>query len=1370
MPFNYVREGGEFHVNTYTANDQLMPAVTGLADGGYVVTWHSWYQDGDLLGVYAQAYNADGTPRGSEFQVNTETVHHQAYPSIAALPDGGYIITWESQEYGEGIHAQIYNANGTPRGSAIDVKVSGSGEYEPAVAVLSGGGFVVTWWNSGDGSFGGIGSQAFNADGTKRGGEVLVNTTTTNSQLYPDIAALGDGGYVITWQSEAQDGSGIGVYAQAYNANGSTRGSEFRVNTYTASDQKDPEIAALSDGGYVIAWQSTGQDGASGGIYAQAYNADGTARGSEFRVNTTTALAQTRPDITALSGGGYLISWESELGDASGYGIYAQVYNANGTASGSEFLVNSYTTNNQLQPSVAALPTGGFVVSWISAGQEGNWGIYAQTYWAIAVPTSGADTINGSSGDNVIDALAGNDIVNGRGGNDTIDGGAGNDTLTGGAGDDSFLFAPGDGSDLITDLSGGDRVLVSEYTGYESIVQQGSDVVLVFAPGDQITFLNSTVAAVEAALSQPSGTPNPDRLLGTNGEDIISGLGGDDYINGRGGEDEIHGGLGNDTIYGDELAGLDWGNNTLYGDDGDDTIYGGYGVDTIYGGNGNDTLYGDGHDTASEGYAEWDEIYGGAGNDTIRGSGYLYGGADNDTIFGDEQSDWIQGESGNDIIHGGAGDDFYLDGGAGDDEIYGDDGDDYIDSYSGNDFIDGGDGSDTLSFALDGGGVVVSLAVTGPQTNGWFGSDTITGIENLEGSEGNDVLTGDNQGDGFLGLGGNRLWGLGGNDILDGGGGYDELTGGAGADIFVHSGSQPGDLLITDFTPGDSIEIVGNAVAPRITQQGSNVVVDLSPTDESSFVIFTDTITILNSTVAAVQAGLHVLTEGADQVTGTSANDYLRGLGGNDVINGLAGNDTIDGGSGADTMNGGAGDDSYVVDNAGDVVIESSSSGGTDSVNSAVTFSLVGQYIENLVLTGAAAINGTGNGLANSLTGNGSANLLNGAGGNDIVSGMGGNDTLIGGDGNDTLDGGTGADSMDGGGGNDSYVVDNAGDVVIEGSPSGGVDTVSSSVAFDLGGRYVENLVLTGTSAINGTGNGLANAITGNSAANTLTGLGGNDVLDGGGGADMLIGGSGNDSYVVDNAGDVAVETGPSAGIDSVASSISFNLGGQYLDNLTLTGASAINATGNSLANTLTGNDSVNTLSGLGADDILSGMGGNDSLNGGDGNDSLDGGAGADSMTGGGGNDVYVVDNAGDSVIEASLSGGIDSVRSSVSFSLAGRYVEDLVLTGTNAIAGTGNGLDNHITGNSAANTLTGGGGADSFIFTGAPGNDTIADFVSGTDTIDLSAYGITIAQVSASSAGGNTTLAIDSDHSGSSDFTITLIGAGAPQAGDYVF
>jgi trimeric autotransporter adhesin len=322
--------------------------------------------------------------------------------------------------------------------------------------------------------------------------------------------------------------------------------------------------------------------------------------------------------------------------------------------------------------------------------------------------------------------------------------------------------------------------------------------------------------------------------------------------------------------------------------------------------------------------------------------------------------------------------------------------------------------------------------------------------------------------------------------------------------------------------------------------------------------------------------------------------------------------------------------------------------------------------------------------------------------------GAAGADTLNGFGGTDTLDGGTGADTMIGGIASDTYIVDNIGDVVSE-NASEGNDLVQSLVTYSLSAN-VENLTLTGTGAIDATGNSLDNTLTGNNWANLLIGGQGDDTLNGGAGGDTLNGGVGidvmrgdlaSDTYIVDNASDTVVESA-SEGNDTVQASVTFSLSAN-VENLTLTGNGAIDATGNSLDNTIAGNVSANILIGGQGADTLDGAGGGDTLN---------GGVGADVMRGGLASDTYIVDNVSDTVTEAASEGN-DTVQASVTFTL-GANVENLTLTGSDSINGIGNTLNNDIVGNSADNTVNCGAGTDSV--SGGGGADTI----NGGDDADI--------------------------------------------------
>lgn len=353
---------------------------------------------------------------------------------------------------------------------------------------------------------------------------------------------------------------------------------------------------------------------------------------------------------------------------------------------------------------------------------------------------------------------------------------------------------------------------------------------------------------------------------------------------------------------------------------------------------------------------------------------------------------------------------------------------------------------------------------------------------------------------------------------------------------YVYRGPAPGlqgAYFFADFITGRLVTLrVVNGVAEDAIDHRPQLV-GANPTQISSF--GTDNsgnlyIVTLGGAIYRLNPGI-AAGDGADTIEGGAGNDRLFGGEGNDILNGDAGADSLTGGARDDIMRGGADNDIYVVNNTNDTIDESvAGSSGLDTVQSAISFSLSNTArilgaVEDLTLTGSAKISGTGNALNNGITGNGERNTLNGLDGDDILNGRNANDTLNGGNGNDRLDGGAGVgDNMRGGAGNDIYVVNGVNDIVNESvTGSSGADTVQSSITFSLGNTArvlgaVENLMLLGSSAINGTGNALGNSITGNSGSNILNGQDGDDMLDGGLGNDSLTGGAGNDAFFFNSA------------------------------------------------------------------------------------------------------------------------------------------------------------------------------------------------------------------------------------------------------------
>jgi Ca2+-binding RTX toxin-like protein len=1093
---------GETLINTTTPGDQEDPNIYGLIDGGFVIAWHG-NGLGDATGIFTQRYNASGAKVGGETLVNTTLAGEQSQPSVVGLLNGGYVVTWSGLNTGgaDCIFTQQYGASGAKVGGETVVNTTTAGFRDsPEITALADGGYVVTWGaEETPGDFGSY-LQRFNASGVKVGGEVHINTTTVGPQDFPQIFGVPDGGYLAVWEGSGP-GDDYGIFTQRFNAAGAKVGVETLVNTPSAEIQSEHMVAVQANGNYLLIWESypntvTGVEQRD--VFSQLYNSAGGKIGPQTRVNTTTPGGQGEPHASAMFDGGYLVTWVGNgPGDASG--VFTQRLNASGVLVGAETRVNTTVAGDQVISRMTTLIDGGYVVAWESIGQDGaGFGNYFQRFDASGNKVTGlpgdavANVLTWAGvGSVVIDAGAGDDTLTGGSANDHLNGDAGNDTLNGGGGADRMTG--GDGSDTYF---------------VDNLFDVVSETNAVAATGG-IDTVNSLLAT---------------NVLGANVENLR--LLATSAANGTGN-------ALNNTIF----AGA--GNNILNGGDGIDTVSYAFATSAV---------------TVSLAVTTA-QATGGSGSDTLLGFENLTGSNFNDTLTGNAGANTLNGGAGADTLIGGDGSDSYVVDNVGDvvsetNAVAATGGTDTVSSSlaaytlganvenlrllattaangtgntlnntlfagAGNNILNGGDGVDTASYAFAATAVVASLAVTTAQATGGSGSDTLLAFENLAGSNFNDTLTGN--------AGANTLSGGAGNDALNGAAGNDTLDGGAGADTLV--GGDGSDIYIVDN--------VGDVVSE------TNAVAATGGTDS----VYT---TLASYILGANVENLRLMATTAANGTGNTLNNTLFAGAGNNILHGSDGIDTA----------------SYAFAASGVIaslaVSTAQATGGSGS-DTLLAF-------ENLA----------GSNFNDTLTGNAAANTLTGGAGNDALNGAAGNDSL---------DGGAGVDTLVGGDGSDIYVVDNIADVVSETNAvaaTGGTDTVYSSLAGYTLGANVENLRLLATTAANGTGNTLNN---------TLFAGAGNNILNGGDGVDTA-------SYTF----------AASAVTASLAVTTAQATGGSGSDTL----LAFENLTGSNFNDSLTGNTAANTLIGGAGNDVLNGGAGNDLLIGGAGVDQLTGGVGAD--------------------------------------------------------------------------------------------------------------------------------------------------------------
>lgn len=372
----YDRLGSEFVVNNNIEGNQAATAAAALGNGNFVICWT------DQSDIHAQIFNADGTEVGNEFIVNAQRQYSQIQPDIAPLSNGGFVVTWSDDagnfanpQTRHDIKAQIFDDSGKRIGDTILVNDHREGvQWDPRVTRLPNGGFAISWSDLDGGQH--VKAQIFNQDGEKVGQEIAASPRLGGTSFGTTIAALDDGKIIIGWNTQGLigDGHGDGVIGQIVTADGSFSGEAFVINTITEGTQRFADFTTLAGGGFIAVWEDyseyvTGAD--FGEIRGQIFDGSGKPVGTEILINPETKGSQTNASVAALPDGGFVVSWTDTngiaggiLADDSSAGIAAQAFDALGNKVGDEFLVNTVTFQSQAYPTVAGLANGGFVIAW----------------------------------------------------------------------------------------------------------------------------------------------------------------------------------------------------------------------------------------------------------------------------------------------------------------------------------------------------------------------------------------------------------------------------------------------------------------------------------------------------------------------------------------------------------------------------------------------------------------------------------------------------------------------------------------------------------------------------------------------------------------------------------------------------------------------------------------------------------------------------------------------------------------------------------------------------------------------------------------------------------------------------------------------
>jgi Ca2+-binding RTX toxin-like protein len=872
-------------VNLTTADSQARPRVTQLANGNILVAWDSAADTGagsdpgrDVIG---QLFNPLGERIGGEFRLNSGFLgDDEQAADVAALPGGGFVTVFEDLDGTGGtrsIRLVERDAGGlSPASFNVADDVSSLADptfFTPRVAAASDTSALVVYREDEVGSDSRIVGRIYNPTANAVGPEIsLINIAGSNTT--PQVAVLENGTYAIAAATVEGDGDQVITYRIVDATGGNVLGvTRVAATEDDGQNDRQPAIAALTGGGFVIAWTNT--DANDTDIQAQRFNDAGLAQGSPISVTLGGITDNANePAVVALQDGGFIVFFDDDANGA----LRGKRYDAAGTVLTGEFaLATGGASISQID--AALLDDGRVAVSFTNADGEVGLeivdvrdtvnapGVYAPGQWQVGtigndvftadavsetvaghdgndviteagqartylmgagddrlnvVSSINVDVHDGGAGSDTIDwtasievgatfdlaagtagdgtntevmtgfenltGTAGNDAITGTGGTNRLEGGAGNDTIqgagnvdtvSGGEGDDLVIIRDGDGLDEADGGAGIDTLDYSDVTNNSTTVFDMTAGTFNFSGGPQ-DGLNFEIYLDGNGNSEVTGTATGNRLEGNGGRDTLNGGGGNDTLDGGDGDDVLRGGTGNDTIEGGGGADAisdSGGGATAYGGDGNDTMTGSAAADVFEGDGDDDLIFG--------GSGGFDILEGGIGNDT------LIGGNGESFLLGDTGNDSITGGSANDVIDGSVGRDT-LTGGSGNDTLTGGDDADRLDGGGGTDAMDGGQGND-IYFVDSAADTIVNEAAfgAGGGIDTVFTTVNFTAPANIElvraaAGAGNLTLVGNDAPGTLVGNeGANRLEGRGGNDQVNGNGGADTIIGGEGADTLV---------------------------------------------------------------------------------------------------------------------------------------------------------------------------------------------------------------------------------------------------------------------------------------------------------------------------------------------------------------------------------------------------------------------------------------------------------------------------------------------------------------------------------------------------------------------------------------------------------